>query len=81
MQLEPEMARRLKVLVARWSRINSFLGMKPESAWEFGCMFGLAGTRCVQRRQQNDSGYFQREREGARRVLVENGWQKASREV
>jgi hypothetical protein len=43
MQLEPEIARRLKVLVARWSRINSFLGMKPESATEPGCMFVMVG--------------------------------------
>lgn len=39
MKLEPEIASKEKSEVVRWSRMNSFLGTKPESVkLETGCM-------------------------------------------
>lgn len=44
MKLEPEIARREKSEVVRWSRMNSFRGTKPESVKvEIGCMWAMAG--------------------------------------
>lgn len=75
MKLEPEMAKRAKSDLVRWSRMNSFLGTKPESDVA-GCMMNVMDDQDGwQYRQDNWHGYplTKLKQVGKRQV---NGWQK-----